>query len=177
MPTASSTNDRVRRSRSWPTLKESHAEEDDVERRGSVDIRKDDQVVRAGWKALFSFTTKKHLSTLILAILLAVASGIVIPALAQFLGKFFDLYAKYGAGTINKSEFLGKSRLYAIGLVGLGAGSFLLNGAFYMLWITFGELQARSARERLFRGLLEKELEWYDMRKHGIGALIPRIQT
>lgn len=34
----------------------------------------------------------------------------------------------------------------------------------------FGELQAKSARERLFDGMLNKDMEWYDKRKAGIDA-------
>ena len=45
------------------------------------------------------------------------------------------------------------------------------------MWLAYGELQAKSARDRLFHGLLEKEIEWYDLRMNGIGALLPRLQT
>jgi ATP-binding cassette subfamily B (MDR/TAP) protein 1 len=67
--------------------------------------------------------------------------------------------------------------LDALALVGLGSASWLLNGGYFMLWLAFGELQAKSVREKLFDGMLEKDMEWYDMRKNGIGALVPRFQT
>lgn len=67
--------------------------------------------------------------------------------------------------------------MYGLALVGLGSASGLLNAGYFMFWILFGELQAKSARDKLFEGMLEKEMEWYDMRKSGIDTLISRLQT
>lgn len=46
-----------------------------------------------------------------------------------------------------------------------------------MAWMTFGALQAREVRDRLFQDLLDKEVEWYETHTSGIGALLPRLQT
>jgi hypothetical protein len=43
-------------------------------------------------------------------------------------------------------------------------------------WMTFGESQAKSARDRMFEGMLDKEMEWYDSQQVGIGALLIRVQ-
>ncbi len=131
----------------------------------------------APWRSLFNFTTKKHTISLVLAILLSIGSGIVIPALAYLLGKVFDSFANFGAGKIDGPELVHKVSIWCLALVGLGSASWLLNGGYFMCWLVFGELQAKSVRDKLFESLVDKEMEWYDMRSSGIGALISRFQT
>jgi len=149
----------------------------DIEDQGEQDEDPDEEVRRAGWRSLFSFTTKRHVFPLLVAIIFSIASGIVIPALALFLGGVFDSFTNFGAGTLSASELVKKVSWDGLALVGLGSASWLLNGGYFMLWLAFGELQAKSVRDKLFDGMLEKDMEWYDMRKNGIGALLPRFQT
>ena len=137
----------------------------------------DEQVVRAQWRSLFAFTTRTHILPLTVALLLSVGSGIVIPALALFLGRIFGFFSDFGAGKIGGSDLTQKVASNALILVGLGAASWFLNGTFFMFWLAFGELQAGSVRDKLFDGMLKKDMEWYDMRKAGVSALIPRLQT
>lgn len=132
---------------------------------------------RPGWRSLFNFTSRSHLFPLLSALLLSVASGIIIPALAIFLGKVFDQFTSFGAGKITGSSLIKQISLYALALVGLGTASGILNAGYFMFWLVFGELQAKSARDKLFDGMLEKDMEWYDMRKAGIDTLISRLQT
>jgi ATP-binding cassette subfamily B (MDR/TAP) protein 1 len=51
------------------------------------------------------------------------------------------------------------------------------NSVYFTLFLTFGELQARSAREKIFNTLLKKDLEWYDTRENGIAAFLPSLQA
>lgn len=129
------------------------------------------------WKSLFNFTSKIHTVPLALALILSCASGIIIPALAIFLGKIFDGFTEFGAGSISGSDLVKKVSTYGIWLVGLGSASGALNAGYFTLWLFFGELQARSAREKLFDGILSKDMEWFDMRKAGIETLTTRLQT
>lgn len=137
----------------------------------------EDETRHAEWRSLFNFTSRAHVLSLIIAICLSVASGIVIPALAIFLGKIFDKFAAYGAGTISGSDLTSEVSKNGLYLLGLGSASWLLNGSYFMFWLLFGELQAKSVREKLFDGMLQKDMEWYDMRKSGVNAMIPRLQT
>ena len=136
----------------------------------------DHLVKRPGWLSLFNFTTRSHGFPLLLAIFLSVASGVIIPALSIFLGKIFDCFTSFGAGSISGSDLLHRVSMYGLALVGLGSASGILNAGYFMFWLLFGELQAKSARDGLFEGMLEKEMEWYDMRKAGIDTLISRLQ-
>jgi len=131
----------------------------------------------ASWTILFSFTNHAHILPLSIATILAIASGVVIPALAFFLGQIFNCFSKYGSDQLTGRELTQKTTHYCAYLAGLGSASWLLNGGYFMFWILFGELQARSMRNRVYQAMLDKDLEWFDTHKDGMGALIPRLQT
>ncbi|KAL8933428.1 MAG: hypothetical protein Q9211_005792 [Gyalolechia sp. 1 TL-2023] len=135
------------------------------------------QTSNARWRSLFAFTSRSHLLTLSLALILSVASGAVAPVLSYLLGKVFDCFTSFGGGKYGGPELIRRVAKYAIGLTGLGAASGLLHTGYFGFWLVFGELQAKSARDSLYAGMLEKDMEWYDMRKDGIDALIQRLQT
>ncbi|KAG9926134.1 putative ABC transporter, partial [Aureobasidium melanogenum] len=132
-----------------------------------------DGVQTVPWRALFFFTTKSHLTCLFIGIAAALAAGGITPAQSYLLGKAFNAFTNSNS----PSAVLSSVTNYTIYLVALGVGSWLVHSVFFSAWLAFGELQANSARERLFLGMLDKEIEWYDMRKNGIGALIPRLQA
>src|SRR5450755_10659 len=62
----------------------------------------------AGWRSLFNFTSRTHILPLVLAILLSIVSGIVIPGLAYFLGKIFNAFTNFGAGELTEKELMRK---------------------------------------------------------------------
>jgi hypothetical protein len=134
-------------------------------------------LLTARWRSLFNFTSRTHVLPLAIAVLLAIASGIVIPGLAYFLGKIFNSFASFGANKLTGKDLVHKVTHDCIALAGLGSASWLLNGGYFMFWLFFGELQARNVRDKVFNGLLDKDIEWFEMRKSGIGALLPRLQT
>lgn len=129
------------------------------------------------WRSLFNFTSTTDALPLLLALILSIAAGIVNPALAIFLGRIFDLFTNFGAGEISGSDLVEKVSTNAIVLAGLGTASGLLHAGYFMLWLVFGELQAKHVRERLFDGMLQKDIGWYDMRTDGIDTLISRLQS
>lgn len=141
-----------------------------------ADAADDDQVKRATWRSLFNFTSRSHIVPLLLALVLSVVSGIIIPAVTVFLGKIFDSFTSFGGQQIRGPDLVKQVSTYALWLLGLGCTSGFLSGGFFMNWLVFGELQAKSAREKLFDGMLDKEMEWYDMRKAGIDTLTSRLQ-
>lgn len=136
-----------------------------------------EQVQFARWRDLFNYTSKTHSVALVFALILSVISGLIVPALALFFGKIFDYFTSFGEGQINRLELKQDVSKYACYLVVLGCVSGLLNACFYMLWMIFGELQAKGARENLFNGMIEKEMEWYDRRIAGISTHSSRLQS
>lgn len=132
----------------------------------------------APWKALFFFTTKSHLTVLSIGIISAIIGGIAGPAQALLTGKAFGLFSTFASGGISHNDFLAKETHYVYYMIAIGGGSWVVHFVFFSSWLAFGELQAKSARDRLFHGMLHKEIEWYDMRKNGgVAALIPRLQA
>jgi ATP-binding cassette subfamily B (MDR/TAP) protein 1 len=134
---------------------------------------KEDDVQAAPWRALFFFTTKSHLTCLFIGLAAALAAGGITPAQSYLLGKAFEAFTS----SSSPNAVLKSVTNYTIYLAALGVGSWLVHFVFFSAWLAFGELQANSARERLFLGMLGKDIEWYDMRKNGIGAMIPRLQA
>ena len=120
---------------------------------------------------------KKHLAVLIPALLLTTIAGAIKPAITIFLGYIFDELANFGSGSTTGDELLKNVSIWCIALTGLGIASMVVNGGFFCLWLVFGEMQAKSVRDTAFISMLEKEMEWYDLRTDGIGSLLVRIQT
>ncbi|KAL8773245.1 MAG: hypothetical protein Q9209_001923 [Squamulea sp. 1 TL-2023] len=146
------------------------------ERRGS-ETSETSQTNKPRWRSLFAFTTRPHLLPLCLALVLSVSSGVVSPVMSYLLGKVFDCFTSFGAGKYGGSELVRNVSRYALGITGLGAASGILHAGYFGFWLVFGELQAKGARDSLFGSMLEKDMEWYDMRKDGVEALIQRLQT
>lgn len=130
-----------------------------------------------GWMALFHFTEKRHIPALTTAISFAILSGLVVPLMAVVMGKIFGSFASFGAEKINPEALVAQVTSQILVLVGLGMGSWVVSGTFFTGWLVFGELQVKVAREKLFEGLVDKDMEWYDMRKSGVASLISRVQT
>lgn len=130
---------------------------------------------KSQWHSLFRFTITSHYLVLFLAVVFAVLSGVIVPALAYFLGKIFDAFTAYGVGKSTDDVFLHDVTRQALYVVILGIVNSLLSSCFLFYWLVFGELQVKTARHRLYSSMLDKEIEWFDMWKSGINALMPRV--
>ncbi|KAJ9606273.1 ATP-dependent permease [Cladophialophora chaetospira] len=129
-----------------------------------------------GWKSLFYFTSTSHLPVLLPAILSSVAAGGLQPAMALFIGRFFDTISDFASGNIDGTAFMNKSLSTFRALFVIAAATFLFKGLLFILWLVFGEMQARTVRELLFESLLERDVEWYETRTSGVGTLLTRLQ-
>ena len=143
----------------------------------SLEGREPKNLLKPTWRALFAFTTREHWFPLALAILFAILSSLLKPASAILFGKLFSTLVKYGAGRIDLQDALKEVSWWCIALTALGFVAWLADGIYLSQWMRFGELQAKSVREQMFAGLLDKNMEWYDLREDGIDALVVRIQT
>ncbi|GAB7355384.1 hypothetical protein MBLNU459_g5905t1 [Dothideomycetes sp. NU459] len=132
-----------------------------------------DDVEIAPWKALFFFTIKAHMPCLILGLISAMFAGVASPAQALLIGKVFAGFTTATSG----AALLTNETKHIFWMLGVATGNWFLHFLFFSSWVAFGELQANSVRDRLFNSLLEKDTEWYDLRKHGTGALVTRLQA
>lgn len=130
-----------------------------------------------GWKDLFSFTTRKHVPILCTALLFAFIAALTLPAMAVLFGLIFRQFTDFASGKISSSDMLHNSSNYCIYLTAVCAATWFTNSVYFMLFLAFSELQARSARERIFNALLHKNIEWYDAQESGIAAFLPTIQS
>ncbi|KAE8417868.1 P-loop containing nucleoside triphosphate hydrolase protein [Aspergillus pseudocaelatus] len=122
---------------------------------------------RPSWLSLFSFTTKKHTPTLCFAILFASLASASSPIFATLLGEAFNSLALFGSAQISAQELIQTTKASCIKLACLGVYSWFCNSIYFILFVTFGELQVANARGALFKGLLQKDQECqiYELQK------------
>jgi ATP-binding cassette, subfamily B (MDR/TAP), member 1 len=132
---------------------------------------------KASWRSLFAFTTRQHSTTVAGALVATILAGIIRPTAAILFGKLWNALTVYGAGNVNAKEMLHQVSIWCIALTVLGAGTWIVEGIFFSLWMLFGELQARSVRQIMFSGMRDKSMEWYDLREDGMASLLNRIET
>lgn len=140
------------------------------------DQEEQEHVRRVGWKALFIFTTRKHIPVLVTAIIGAAIGALTISASAILFGLIFGQFSAFGAGATSPAVFLRNVSRLCIYLTGLGGLNWLGNSIYFMTFLSFGELQARSARRRIFNALLQKNMAWYDTRGTGTAAFLSAMQ-
>jgi ATP-binding cassette subfamily B (MDR/TAP) protein 1 len=107
----------------------------------------------------------------------SIFAGLIRPTAAILFGKLFNALTDHGGGNMDAKEMLHEVSMWCIGLTVLGAGTLIVEGVFFSLWLLFGELQAKCVRQMMFSGMLEKSMEWYDLREDGIASLLNRIET
>jgi ATP-binding cassette subfamily B (MDR/TAP) protein 1 len=131
----------------------------------------------SSWRSLFAFTVRAHWVSIACSLAGSIFAGMLKPATSIFFGKIFSVLAKYGAGTMDAKAMLHEVSIWCIALTVLCISAWLAEGIFLSAWIIFGEIQAKTVREKMFAALLDKDKEWYDLREDGIGSLLIRIQT
>jgi ATP-binding cassette, subfamily B (MDR/TAP), member 1 len=149
--------------------------------RDGTEPNEEDQLRQDGksksWKAIFIFTKRGHVLAVIPAMALSAAGGALGPVMAIFLGRFLDAFADFESGKISPDKLMERTLKSVYALLGIGIGNILLEGGLFFAWLSFGEMQAKSVRDDLFQALLQKDLEWFEMRESGVGALLTRLQT
>jgi ATP-binding cassette subfamily B (MDR/TAP) protein 1 len=148
---------------------------DEQEGMSITEADEEDLIRKMGWNVLFSFTTRKHIPVLSVALVFATIAALTLPAMAVVFGLIFRQFADFGAGKLSATEFLHNVSRYCTYLTAFGGVSWMANSVYFMSFLMFGELQARSARDRLFDALLKKDMAWYDTKDTGVAAFLPAI--
>lgn len=148
----------------------------DHEKRATQADEEHAYISKVGWKVLFGFTTRQHVPTILGGIVTASLAALLMPVFAIVYGLIFREYTYYGAGNSDSDKLIsGVTRLCII-LTGVTTVSWVANSFYFFFFLTFGELQARSARNRIFDALMKKDMAWFDMREAGIAAFLPTVQ-
>ena len=127
------------------------------------------------WKSLFNFCTKAHLPILLSAVFFACGSGASVPILAYLVGKIFARFTQFASGLISEEVFKNQISTYNVYIVIVATGTWIFNSIAFFLFHIYGDLQARSARERIFKSLLTRKISWFDRRTDGVPSLCTRI--
>lgn len=133
--------------------------------------------IKSKWRHLFVFTERRHALFLSFAILSALLVAATKTLYAILLGKIMDIVSPLGAGTISGKTAMEGVRMWCLVLTGVGVAIWAFNSALMALWIIFGELIAKSARESLFSNLLSKEMAWFDSQEEGVSSALSSMQT
>jgi ATP-binding cassette subfamily B (MDR/TAP) protein 1 len=126
---------------------------------------------------LFTFTTWADCVPLTVGLIASLFAGALKSSLAILLGRIFAVVTNFGAGELSGPDTLSQVSRWCVILVVVGALGWLVNFVFMFAWVAFGELQAKNIRQRIFRGLLKKDMEWFDCQTDGISSLLVRIET
>lgn len=129
------------------------------------------------WKSLFNFTKGSDWFVLASGIVLVVISGGAKPVSTIFLGRIFDDLTSFGAHAETSGTLLANVSKSCLILTLLGLGASVVNSAFFAVWLIFGERQTRRMRKDMFKGMMEKEMEWFDLRTDGVSSLLVRIHS
>ena len=114
---------------------------------------------------------------LCLAVFFAACSALVQPAVSIAMGRFSDALAQFGGGLIDSDTLRDRTMPSVHAFIVLACCTLITNAGVFAAWAMFGEMQAKSVREELFRSLLEKDLGWFEQRDSGIASLLTRLQT
>lgn len=131
---------------------------------------------KSTWRHLFIFTDRRHAAILGFAIVSAVLVAATKTLYAILLGKIMDLVSPLGAGTISGTKAMEGVRMWCLVLTGVGVAIWAFNSALMALWVIFGELSAKSARDGLFSNLLSKEMAWFDRQEEGVSSALSSMQ-
>ncbi|EUC43512.1 hypothetical protein COCMIDRAFT_7071 [Bipolaris oryzae ATCC 44560] len=132
---------------------------------------------KASWKVLFGFTTTRHVPVVLCGLLSTTVAALTMPAFAVLYGLVFGQYTMYGAGSTDSHTLMSNMTRYCIILAGICTLNWIANSLQYLCFLTFSELQVRSARNRIFDALIKKDMAWYDTRETGTAAFLSTLQA
>ena len=85
-------------------------------------------------------------------------------AFTILLGKIFTQFGAFSTGNLSGGDLEQQVVPFVIGICIVGAAAWGLGWANMALWLAFGENTARRARESIMKGLLEKNMTWFDQK-------------
>ncbi|KAF2223726.1 P-loop containing nucleoside triphosphate hydrolase protein [Elsinoe ampelina] len=129
------------------------------------------------YSAILTFTNRSHTTILVVGITAAIVKGVAGPAGALLTGKIFGALSGYRPGVTTAESLIASVRQNILYLLVVAGASFFVHFVFFTAWVIFGERQAKEARHQLFNALLKQEVAWFDRRKEGPSAMLPRLNA
>ncbi|KAG8631462.1 hypothetical protein KVT40_000602 [Elsinoe batatas] len=129
------------------------------------------------YRAILTFTNRSHTTILVVGITAAIIKGVAGPAGALLTGKIFGALSGYRPGVKTAESLIASVRQNVLYLLVVAGASFFVHFIFFTAWVIFGERQAKEARHQLFNALLKQEVAWFDCRKEGPSAMLPRLNA
>ncbi|KAI4652720.1 uncharacterized protein J4E78_007547 [Alternaria triticimaculans] len=108
-------------------------------------------------------------------IAMASVAALSMPAFAILYGLVSGQYTSHGEGSRSSSQLMSNMARFCVILTALATLNWIADSFYYLFFLRFGELQARSARNRIFDALIKKDMAWIDTREDGIAAFLPIV--
>ncbi|KAK4121932.1 P-loop containing nucleoside triphosphate hydrolase protein [Parathielavia appendiculata] len=131
---------------------------------------------KSTFKHLFTFTSRRHIPLLVLALIAAAVEAAGRTVYAILIGRIFDVISRFGSGLLPPGEFLSQISRWALWMCVLGVGVWLSSTVDVATWVIGGELRARTAREEVYGRLLGRRMGWFEQRPEGLSGLMTRVQ-
>ena len=130
------------------------------------------------WKHIFAFTQwPQHVPILMLAVFTSLAVAGLKVILSVVLGRIFNDISSFSTGALTGSQTFSRVSGCCAFIAALGAGTWLANAAFLVLWVLFGELQGTAARNKVYISLAGKNMIWFDTQAEGVSSLLVQTET
>ncbi|KAL0062992.1 ATP-dependent permease [Marasmius tenuissimus] len=132
---------------------------------------------------LFHLLSRRYVLILLFpAIFASIVSGGIAPFMTVVVGQVFQSFSIFPLPPAtptseDKAKLLHDVGISAIYLIGLAVGSVVLSSVTSALWISVGEHNVLSLRQRLFKFLSTRPLSWYDMNlgQNGSAGLVAQF--
>jgi ABC transporter transmembrane region len=130
----------------------------------SESIQVEEERPKPSYAGLYRFCKRTDAALLVPAVIVSVLNGLLVPAFTILLGKIFTSFGSFSSSSIAGNDLQEQVTGYVIGICIVGAAAWALGWAHMSLWLAFGENTAKRARESVIKGLLAKNITWYDNR-------------
>jgi ATP-binding cassette subfamily B (MDR/TAP) protein 1 len=129
-----------------------------------MEWRNDDAMERPmpSYRGLFRFYEHSDLVVLVPALIASIVSGILVPAFTILLGKMFSAFGDFSSGKLDGEGLRSQIASYVVGVCIVGLAAWVLGWLNMSLWLTFGENTAKKARQEVLKGLMLKNMAWFD---------------
>ncbi|ODN99237.1 hypothetical protein I350_07396 [Cryptococcus amylolentus CBS 6273] len=125
--------------------------------------------VRPRFRRLFAFTTwRDYLFVFVPGVVLSIIAALIQPYMSVVIGDAFEIFAAYPMvmSTVtetDKQTLKDGVRDTCIKLTIAGVLALVLNYCKGIVWTLYGETVANRLRGKVFRGVQDKSMKWYDM--------------
>ncbi|WVQ71433.1 hypothetical protein IAR50_000970 [Cryptococcus sp. DSM 104548] len=127
------------------------------------------EAVRPRFRRLFTFTTwRDYLFVFFPGVALSIVAALIQPYMSVVIGDAFEIFAAFpmvlsAVTEADRQTLKAGVRDTCIKLTVAGVLALVLNYCKGIMWTIYGETVANRLREKVFKGVQDKSMKWYDL--------------